>query len=219
MIVHSALSTILSTTIPCEGQPVKSHRIRRTAEDARAAILDVAEQRLRDAGPDALRLQDVAAAAGMSHSTLLHHFGSREGLMHAVYDRAAISLQDDLVRALGPDQPDGSAMLDRVAHTFIDRGHARVIAWLLLTGHNPLVTPASRAGWQAIAKATHARRGKKRKPSFEDTQFTVLLSWMAVFAQAIAGRALNETAGLPADAATEKRFRSWLAGLLEAHLA
>jgi AcrR family transcriptional regulator len=200
---------------------MKGHRIRRTAESARAAILDVAEQRLRDAGPDALRLQDVAAAAGMSHSTLLHHFGSREGLMQAVIERAALSLQEDLVRALGPDQPDGTAMLERVANTFIERGHARVIAWLLLTGHNPLVTPAAHAGWQAIAKATHARRGKKGKkpPSFEDTQFTVLLSWMAVFAQAIAGRALSETAGLPGDAATEKRFRSWLAGLLETHLA
>ena len=197
-------------------------RIRRTAAGAREAILEVAEQRLREAGPDALRLQDVAAAVGIGHSTLLHHFGSREGLMQAVFERAAISLQADLVRALGPDQPDGSAMLEHVARTLVDRGHARVIAWLLLAGYNPLGTPTMRAGWQAIAKATHERRGKpgrgQKAPTLLDTQFTVLLSWMAIFAQAIAGSALFETAGLPTDAATERKFRTWLAGLLEEHL-
>jgi len=196
---------------------MKTPRIRRTAADAREAILEVAEQRLREAGPDALRLQDVAAAAGMSHPTVLHHFGSRNGLVTAVVERAAIALQHDLVRSLGPNAPDGAAMLERVANTFADRGHARVIAWLLLSGYNPLEAPALKAGWRAIAKATHAKRGKKA--TLEDTQFTVMLSCLAVFAQAVAGHALFETAGLGTDPATERRFRTWLAALLENHLA
>src|SRR5262249_22384335 len=165
---------------------MKRQRIRRTAADAREAILEVAEQRLRESGPDALRLQDVAAAAGMSHPTVLHHFGSREGLVRAVVDRAGISLQEDLVRALGPGAPDGAAMLERVAEMFVERGHARAIAWILLSGHHdPVSTPTMRAGWQAIAKATHERRDKPdgKAPSFEDTQFTILLSWLAMFGE------------------------------------
>src|SRR5262249_43278093 len=199
---------------------MKRQRIRRTAADARQAILEVAEQRLRDAGPDALRLQDIAAAAGMSHPTVLHHFGSREGLVRAVVERAGIGLQEDLVRALGPEAPDGAAMLERVAQMFVDRGHARVIAWILLSGHDPLSTPALRTGWQAIARATHAHRGKLHgKPSFEDTQFTILLSWLAMFGEALAGRAMLDTAGLPTDAATRRRLRRRLATLLEDRLA
>ena len=79
-----------------------------------------------------------------------------------------------------------------------------------------------RAGWQAITQATHALRGKPPKgtkpASYEDTQFTVMLSCLAVFGQAVAGRAMFETGGLGADQATERRFRAWLARLLEAHL-
>ena len=56
-------------------------RVRRTAEDARAAILDAAERRLGATGPGGIRLQEVAADVGVSHSTVLHHFGSREGLV------------------------------------------------------------------------------------------------------------------------------------------
>ncbi len=35
-------------------------------------------------GPAGLRLQEVAKAAGVSHPTILHHFGSREGLIQAL---------------------------------------------------------------------------------------------------------------------------------------
>ena len=57
---------------------------RRTAEETRAAILDAAERRLKASGPASIRLQDVAAEAGISHPAVLHHFGSREGLVQAV---------------------------------------------------------------------------------------------------------------------------------------
>jgi AcrR family transcriptional regulator len=192
-------------------------RIRRTPEAAREAILEVAEQHLSDRGFDALRLQDVAAAAGMSHPTVLHHFGSRDGLVRAVVERAVVALQEDLLGAFGSTPPDGAALLERVAQTFAGRRHARTIAWLLLSGHNPIDGPAMKAGWRAIAKATHVMRDKTA--TFEDTQFTVMLSCLAVFAQAIAGPALFETAGLPTDAATARRFRMWLAELLAQHLA
>ena len=67
----------------------KKKRVRRTPEDAQANILDAAEAILaKGGGPAALRLQDVAHQAGVSHPTILHHFGSREGLVHAINKRA-----------------------------------------------------------------------------------------------------------------------------------
>ena len=51
-------------------------RVRRTAEAARAAILEAAEKRLAEAGPAGIRLQGVAADVGVSHPTVLHHFCS-----------------------------------------------------------------------------------------------------------------------------------------------
>ena len=73
-------------------------RRRRTADVARQEILEAAERRLAQSGPQGLRLQDVAADVGISHPAVLHHFGSREALVHAVIERAIVKLQEDLVR-------------------------------------------------------------------------------------------------------------------------
>src|SRR5271165_6132693 len=75
-------------------------RRRRTGEDARTAILDAAEQRLVASGPAGIRLQEVAADVGLSHPTVLHHFGSREGLVEAVVARALDSLHAGLLQAV-----------------------------------------------------------------------------------------------------------------------
>src|SRR6478736_553059 len=66
----------------------KKPRVRRDAETARAAILEATEKRLVHVGPSGIRLQEVAADAGVSHPTVLHHFGSREALVQAVIVRA-----------------------------------------------------------------------------------------------------------------------------------
>src|SRR5215469_16716839 len=105
---------------------------------ARDAILEAAERRLREAGPGAIRLQDVAAEVGVSHPAVLHHFGSREGLVRAVVSRAIAKLQDDLASALAAQfergRPDGADLFERVFAVLFDEGHARLLAWLLLSG-------------------------------------------------------------------------------------
>ncbi|MGH7329781.1 MAG: TetR/AcrR family transcriptional regulator, partial [Polyangiaceae bacterium] len=56
-------------------------RRRLDAEAARKLILDATERRLVRVGPSGIRLQEVAKDAGVSHPTVLHHFGSRELLV------------------------------------------------------------------------------------------------------------------------------------------
>jgi hypothetical protein len=46
----------------------------------------------------------------------------------------------------------------------------------------------------------------------------VVLSSLALFGEAVAGRASFDAAGLADDRAAPRRFREWLAELLEAHL-
>jgi AcrR family transcriptional regulator len=193
---------------------------------ARDAILDAAEKRLREAGPGAIRLQDVASEVGVSHPAVLHHFGSREGLVRAVVGRAIGKLQDDLARALARQleagRPDGAAMFERVFEVLFDEGHARLLAWLLLSGEDPFANEEARAGWARIAEVTHAMRVAgtrgRRKPSLDDTRFTIVLSALALFGQAIAGRATFEVAGFERGPGVERRFREWLAALLARHL-
>src|SRR5690349_20819785 len=75
-------------------------RIRRTAVDARNAILDAAERRLVEAGPNGIRLQELAADVGVSHPTVLHHFGNREALIDAVVARTLQTLQAGLLETV-----------------------------------------------------------------------------------------------------------------------
>ena len=78
----------------------RAKRLRRTPEEARRLILDTAQALLASTGPQGLRLQDIAAAAGISHPLILHHFGSREGLVRALTREAAAELRDKLVAAM-----------------------------------------------------------------------------------------------------------------------
>jgi AcrR family transcriptional regulator len=204
----------------------RSPRRRRTAEEAREAILDAAERQLKERGPDSLRLQELAAEVGMSHPTLLHHFGSRDALVLAVVERALRSVEDDVVKAIAetPTQPpeqdasDVEGMLERVAAALDGRGHGRTIAWLSLSGQLP---PSEDVGIHMAAEATHAiRRGRRgaHTPPFEDTQYTLMLAYYALFAQAVVGALVARSAGVADDARTRARFRRWLARLISTHL-
>jgi TetR/AcrR family transcriptional regulator, repressor for neighboring sulfatase len=57
--------------------PKRGKRQRRTPEEARRLILEAAQMLIARTGPEGFRLQDIAAAAGISHPLILHHFGSR----------------------------------------------------------------------------------------------------------------------------------------------
>ena len=75
-------------------------RRRRTAEVARREILDAAKLRLMEGGPDNVRLKLIGEDVGLSHSSILHHFGSRDGLMEALRNDAFGALARDLAARL-----------------------------------------------------------------------------------------------------------------------
>ena len=197
--------------------PPEPARRRRTAEEARTAILDAAEKRLVEGGPAGIRLQEVAADVGVSHPTILHHFGSREGLVEAVVARALESLHERLLEVVRSSPSDQNQMPDILERCYeaLAHGHGRAFLWLTLSGYAPMMEELR---VRSLAEAVHVvrverRRGKKKEPpTFEDTYFTVLLPAFALLAMsATPPRNAEEAAG-------EKRFREWLAKLVHEHL-
>lgn len=195
----------------------KEKRQRRSADEARREILDAAERRLAEHGPDGIRLQQVAADVGLSHPAILHHFGSREGLIRAVTQRAMESLEQDLIRAIettsSEDEPAVLEIVERAYRVLVDKGHARVLAWLLLSGHEP---EARAARIRTVAEVAHRRRieaGIARPGDFEDTVFRTLLVALVLFGEGVAGPAMRASAGLDAKT-SPARFRQWLARLV-----
>src|SRR6516165_10710950 len=96
-------------------------RVRRTPDEAQGVIART--------GPEGLRLHDIAAAAGVSHPLILHHFGSRAGLVRALTREATAELRDKLVNAMTEPDYSAEAQLDRVFDAFRS-GLGRRLAWL-----------------------------------------------------------------------------------------
>ena len=210
---------------PAPKPPPPKPRKRRTSAEARTAILDAAEQRLVAAGPAGIRLQEVAADVGVSHPTVLHHFGSREGLVEAVVARALDSLHAGLLAAVHsePDRPDQvAAMLENVSSVLVTGGHARAFLWLALSGYAPTLEELR---VRSVAEAVHEVRrarwaGRKRRtPAFEDTYFTVLLPALALLTLSVIEPPRRKGAAAKEDEACgPARFRAWLARLIHQHL-
>lgn len=192
---------------------------RRTAEEARALILDAAETQLEAGGPSSIRLQAIAAAVGVSHPTVLHHFGTRELLVEAVVQRGLDALQRDVFEAWKKEQfepPDAARMLERVRATLGDRGHARLIAWLALEGR-PQTDDARMLN--VLAQAMHARREREAGPApIEDTTFLVMLVALVMLADAVIGDGVRASAGVDRDKTVQGRFHAWLVGLIHDHM-
>jgi TetR/AcrR family transcriptional regulator, repressor for neighboring sulfatase len=196
-------------------------RLRRTSEEARRLILDTAQRLIARTGPEGLRLQEIAAAAGISHPLILHHFGSREGLVRALTQEAVAELRDTLIAAMAGAEYSLEQQLDRVFDAFRD-GLAQRLAWLAT------VDPEGKAAGAAtiirdIADSLHARRVAAAPPGTAieraDTEALVHLVGIAAFGEALFGARLRRSAGVPQTAETERSFRQWFAALLREHVA
>lgn len=193
-------------------------RTRFSAEQARDTILDATERRLLEVGPQGLRLQDIARDVGLSHPTVLHHFGSREELVDAVATRAVIKLKRQLLSAFtdldadaGRARPLTHRILERIDQVLRVDGHARLLAWLVLS---KLKTP-EQSLLRDMAVAVHAawKVWGKTRP-LEEAQFAVLLTSAATFGLALLDRELYLFTGLAPDDAVRERFRTWFAGVM-----
>lgn len=195
-------------------------RTRRTASAARRRILEAAEKRLIEGGPDAVRVQPLARELGVTDAAIYHHFESRQGLLDALLRQAARGLKESVVGAF--ERLDADAIhVDEIADLILDvyerRGYARLALWLRLSGWRErgsgMLLPLAEALHEA--RLTNASRAGAPLPELEDTQLAVVLLNSSLLAEAWAGDAMRRSVGLASDAATRDRYRRWLAYSIE----
>ena len=199
--------------------PVGSPRRRRSSEVARREILDAAQRLLSSGGPDAIRLQDIARDVGISHPTILHHFGSRDGLIRALDARAIHALTGDVERILESDRTlHPGELVERVAETMDQQGLARLIAlWAMREpeGEAPAeIDPAALV--QDVSKLIGDRLDETDDSPVdrqEAISFRVRLAVFAMFGEALVGDVMSPVPPGERDA-ERHRFRQWLAELL-----
>lgn len=211
---------------PRTPRAAKPTRRRRTAEEARHEILAAAQRRLAEGGPEAIRLQDIARDLGISHPTILHHFESREGLLQALARSAISALYADVMRALADPERATSpeAVLERVFETLGESGHGRLLAWSALADLAPRRARSAapqdeflRLFADVVHRRMHdeARCAGVRTPPREEADFTVRLVATAMLGDALIGDLLSRLGGLGDGPAVQRRFRVWLARVLD----
>lgn len=116
------------------------------AADTRSRMLDRAFAVLEADGEQAIRVRDVAAAAGVTYSAVDHHFGGRNGLIEAAY-------LESYRRDLNVSMDEATAAFD-AAHTFEE--FTSIVEAIVVQNMGPARAPARRL--RAIALGAAATR-------------------------------------------------------------
>jgi len=116
------------------------------AADTRSRMLDRAFAVLDAEGEQAIRVRDVAAAAGVTYSAVDHHFGGRDGLIEAAY-------LESYRRDLNVSMSEATTAFD-AARTFEE--FTSIVEAIVMRNMGPARAPARRR--RAIALGAAATR-------------------------------------------------------------
>ena len=94
-----------------EGQP----RRRLSAEQRRESILAAANEAFGDHGYEHVRIDDVAAAAGISKALIYEHFASKQELYIELMNNAAYDMVGRLVEAAAAPGMEGALRMENGA--------------------------------------------------------------------------------------------------------
>lgn len=185
-------------------------RKRRTAAEAKTLILETAAERLREKGLDGLTVKGVAEQAGMSHATLIHHFGSSDEMRRELEIHMTAKLLADVVAALQQDVPLEKLCADLFTALSTD-GHARLLAWLAVDDnlHQAETTPAIQTLFSKIID-TVAQQTSDKDPA--TARQMVLLVATTAIGLGITGSTLPDLLGM--GEAEQQQFPQWLVDTL-----
>ena len=125
-----------------------------TENQPRAALLDAVMESIARRGLGARSLRALAADAGTSHRMLIHHFGSRDGLLVAIVTEVE-ARQRDILESLPRDETAIEAMWSRLAE--------------------PELRPFERLFFECYA------RGAQGEPPFDRLVPALVDDWLALF--------------------------------------
>lgn len=136
-------------------------------------ILDAAQGLLETSGPDGLSMRTLADALGVRPSSLYRHHASRETLLLALGERAALALRDALSHSAGDKGARAAAEAASSAYLTYARQHPHLYALLLRLEELPQGERMGTAGkqlWNTLLNLVGRLSGHP-----DDTAHTVAL--------------------------------------------
>jgi TetR/AcrR family transcriptional regulator, repressor for neighboring sulfatase len=202
-------------------------RARRDPAEARSLILDAAERLFGERGPDAVGLKDVAREAGVSHALVSHYFGTYDGLVDAALERRAEQLRARLIALLAEPSVEvlSGALLERLWDLMASPEAVRLTAWALLSGRAdsaeffPRRVQGMRLITDALEARMRARPARAARPSREDIEFLVTLSFVVTLGYGLGRAATRASLGKRASKDADDDFRARVIELFDLYLS
>ena len=114
--------------------------------DTRTAVLEAAKKVLRQSGYSKLSTRDVAEAASVPLSQIHYHFGSKQGMVLALFEYLNAQLLDRQTSLFADDTVKLSEQWDRACDYLDDdiaSGYVRILQELIAASSVKSATPAS----------------------------------------------------------------------------
>lgn len=169
-------------------------RIRRSPEASQENILIAAERLLVRTGPQSLRLADVAKEAGVANATVLHHFGTIDGVQAALMEKMIARLVSGILVMDVPPDPRAAraAALQNLFDAFETKGAARLAAWLEMTGESRRLRTVREAVQTVIRQKI-----RPQETDVERLEDAILISVILAIGVGLFGPTLGELLGKP----------------------
>ena len=162
----------------------------------RTAALRAARKLLAAQGPDAITLKAVADELGMTHTNLIHHFGSAGELQSALMRDMVRELTATIEAAItdsGGGANDRRKFVDLVFDAFDKGGAGRLAAWIVMSGNAKQLTPVGQVVRDYVANVERAYAHEPGDPIVhQKVTSSLLLVTLAALGDAIIGDLLRK---------------------------
>jgi TetR/AcrR family transcriptional regulator, repressor for neighboring sulfatase len=149
-------------------------------------------------GPDAITLQAVATDLGMSHTNLIHHFGSAAGLqselMRQIVSELTTTVESAVMR-LRAGKGEVKDFVDIVFDAFDTGGAARLAAWMVLSGETMQLAPIEEVVRDHIDSVERGADADRAVSVHERITSATLFVVVAALGDAIIGNQLSNMVG------------------------
>ncbi|TCS15968.1 TetR/AcrR family transcriptional regulator [Caulobacter sp. BK020] len=177
-------------------------RRRRSPDEARAQALISARKLLIANGPNGLTLQAVAQDIGVTHGTLIHHFGSAAELQSALMGAMVRDLAAALETAVAHVRSDERAprtVVDIVFTAFDEGGAGQLAAWIALSNRYEHLEPVREAVVDLVTALSEKVLTSGDDPP-RHIPSALLLITLCAFGDAVIGGPLRRMLGRDRDA-------------------
>lgn len=184
----------MSINRPKKRKTTPSPRRRRSADEAREQAIASARKLLIERGPYAVTLKAVADELGMSHTNILHHFGSAGELQSELMSAMVHDLEVALMGAVAHLRSDVGAprvVVDMVFDAFDKGGAGRLAAWIALSDNLSLLEPVRDAVIELVRALQEKFALEKGDPQLGVTSAVLFIALVA-FGDSVIGEPLRE---------------------------